>query len=137
MGPWYHGSPLELTVLRAGSTVTQDRDLARIFSHKPSLVVITDEGDIRHSGNEPGFLYLLDEVVGSEDVDPHPTTTMRPGDEWLTRREFRLRRLETTTARPDELLSEVEVAELHRRMAAMRDPGQGTTNHPDRLPLNT
>jgi len=33
--PWYHGSPLKLDVLRAGSTMTQWRDLARVFSHKP------------------------------------------------------------------------------------------------------
>jgi hypothetical protein len=30
---WYHGSPLELKILRKGSTITQDRELAMAFSH--------------------------------------------------------------------------------------------------------
>lgn len=35
---WYHGSPIVLASLVPGSTITQDKDLARVFSHKPSLV---------------------------------------------------------------------------------------------------
>ena len=34
-GLWYHGSPMLLSELRAGSTITQWRALAEAFSHKP------------------------------------------------------------------------------------------------------
>ena len=34
---WYHGSPQQLAFIRAGSTVTQGRRLAEIFSHKPAV----------------------------------------------------------------------------------------------------
>ena len=40
---WYHGSPLELALLRPGSTVTQDRRLAEVFSHKPAVVSVSDD----------------------------------------------------------------------------------------------
>jgi hypothetical protein len=58
--PWYHGSPKVLDVLRAGSIITQDRELARVFSHKPTLVSVDDAGEMRqikHNGTEAGFLY--------------------------------------------------------------------------------
>jgi len=118
---WYHGSPLELTFIREGSTITRDRDLARIFSHKPSIVCTLDDGRIKHSGTAPGFLYVIDEPIGPDDVYPHPRTTMEPGAEWLTTRNLRLRLLCTTEPVAGELLSEEEIAEL-RRMAAAREP---------------
>ncbi len=117
---WYHGSPLELTTLRAGSTITQRRDLARIFSHKPMIVSIDDEGRIKHNGTLSGYLYVIDEAVLPEDVEPHPRTTMGPGDEWLTHRELRVRLLGVVEPRPEELLSEAELADLHHRIAARR-----------------
>ena len=52
--PWYHGSPLELRVLREGSTITQDRHLATVFSHKPTVVSMEDDGRLRHNGTQPG-----------------------------------------------------------------------------------
>lgn len=116
--PWYHGSPLRLTVLRAGSTITQWRDLARVFSHKPDLVAISDDRRIQHTGTRPGYLYEIAEPLGPEDVTPHPRTTMAPGDEWLTSRELRLRLLTTTVPRSDELLSEDDVNDLRRRAAS-------------------
>ncbi|NLS79196.1 MAG: hypothetical protein GXY76_18260 [Chloroflexi bacterium] len=88
--PWYHGSPLELTILRAGSTITQDRALASAFSHKPTLLCIEDDGTIRHNGTQPGILYRIAEELGEGDMHPHPRTTMAPGLEWLTTRELRL-----------------------------------------------
>ena len=57
--PWYHGSQEQLTKLRAGSSNTQNRDLAKAFSHRPSLVSMSDRGDgevspetflVRHNG---------------------------------------------------------------------------------------
>lgn len=117
---WYHGSPSRLTALDAGSTITRDRDLARVFSHKPRLVwQCTDETGkryIKHTGQMAGFLYRVAESVRSEDVYPHPHTTMEPELEWLTTRDLRVELLEPTAILPDEILSEQEIEELKRRM---------------------
>lgn len=118
--PWYHGSPLELTTLLAGSTITQRRDLARIFSHKPTIVSFEDDGRIKHNGTAPGYLYIIDEEISPEDVEAHPRTTMGPGDEWLTHRELRLRLLGTVEPQPEEQFTAEELEELHRRIAARR-----------------
>ena len=117
--PWYHGSPLKLDVLRAGSTVTQWRDLARVFSHKPAVVSISDDRRLQHNGTQPGHLYEIAEPVTAEDVEPHPRTTMGPGDEWLTRRELRLRVIGETAVRSEELLSDEDI-EAIKRWAASR-----------------
>jgi hypothetical protein len=111
---WYHGSPLQLTILRAGSTITRDREVARVFSHKPPIVSIDDDGTIRHTGTAPGYLYRIDEPLGPGDVYPHPRTTMQPGLEWLTRRELRLSLIGPTQVRKEELLTEDQVTELRR-----------------------
>jgi hypothetical protein len=115
-GDWFHGSPLALTVLREGSSITQRRDLARVFSHKPALVCLEDDGRILHNGTLPGRLYLIDEPLREGDVAPHPRTTMGPGDEWLTTRVLRLRWLEDTLPLPEELLNAADVEALRRRM---------------------
>jgi hypothetical protein len=113
---WYHGSPLKLETIRAGSTITQKRQLARIFSHKPALVSITDDGAIKHSGTQPGYLYVIAEDVGPDDVVPHPRTTMRPGDEYLTTRELRIELIGPTEPVPEELLTGEELADLRKRL---------------------
>jgi hypothetical protein len=118
--PWYHGSPLELTTLRAGSTITQRRDLARIFAHKPAMVSFENDGRIRHNGTQPGYLYVIDEAIAPEDVEAHLRTTMGPGDEWLTQRELRLRLLGAIEPHPEELFTAEELEELHQRIAARR-----------------
>lgn len=115
--PWYHGSPLELTTLRVGSTITQRRDLARVFSHKPGMVCIEDDGRLRHTGKLPGYLYEIAEPVGPDDVVPHPRTTMGPGDEWLISRELRVRLVEVTAVRAEETLSEDDILALYTRRA--------------------
>ena len=111
---WYHGSPLRLTFLRAGSTITRDRDVARVFSHKPPIVSMDDDGVIRHTGTARGYLYRIDEPLGPEDVSPHPRTTMRPGLEWLTRRELRLTLIGPTEVRKEEQLTREQIADLRR-----------------------
>lgn len=113
---WYHGSPLVLTVLYIGSTITQKRELARVFSHKPPVVSIDDDGNIKHNGTQPGYLYVIDEVVRPEDVTPHPRTTMEPGAEWLTNRELRVRLIGTTEPRPEEMFTESEMAALRKML---------------------
>ena len=97
-GTWYHGSPLRLDTLRQGSTVTQWKELAEAFSHKPAMLGYGEYGDsqsIVHNGTQPGYLYAVDEPVRvGEDLCQHPRTTMDPGAEFLTQRELRLRLLE-------------------------------------------
>lgn len=112
--PWYHGSPSKLSVLRKGSTMTQWRDLARAFSHKPAALTVSDDRAIRHNGKLRGYLYAIDEPVAPEDVTPHPRTAMTPGDEWLTTRDLRLRLIGETQVRAEEFLSNEEIAALRQ-----------------------
>ena len=113
---WYHGSPLKLTTLHEGSTITQKRKLARIFSHKPTLVSVSDTGQIKHNGTMPGYLYAVADEIQPKDVVPHPRTTMAPGEEWLTTRELCLRLLCFTEPVPEEQLTDAEWAALQRQL---------------------
>ena len=110
--PWYHGSPFEIALLKKGSTITQDRDLARIFSHKPTLVSMDEEERIKHDGKKPGLLYRIAEKVSPADVRPHPHSTMEPGVEWLATRPLRLGLVCPTQVTEKEQLTEQEIAEL-------------------------
>ncbi|MBT5531836.1 hypothetical protein HOK31_02180 [Candidatus Poribacteria bacterium] len=114
--PWYHGSPLELTVLREGSTITQNRDLAGVFSHKPSIVAFREHGGLLgHSGEEPGFLYCVAAPATSADIHPHPTSSMEPGEEWLTDRELRLELIGPTVVCEEERLLPDEIRRLQEQ----------------------
>jgi hypothetical protein len=114
---WYHGSPLELSILNTGSTITQKRELARIFSHKPSIVSISDDGQIRHNGTISGYLYLITDEIQSQDVIPHPQTTMSDGDEWLTTCELHLQLLCTTDVISAEQLTDDDYAMLRDKLS--------------------
>lgn len=114
--PWFHGSPLALQELAVGSTITQDKNLARIFSHKPSIVSNDETGNIFHNGKLDGNLYVIDEVISFEDVYLHPTTTMKPGDEWLITRPIKIRKIQDTIPNPAEILTEQEEAELLKQI---------------------
>ena len=123
---WYHGSPLRLTLLRAGSTITRDRRLAEVFSHKPALVSVTDTGEIKHTGVALGWLYRIDEEVAPADVYAHPRTTMAPGMEWLTNRPLRLTLIGPVEIGPEERLSDQEIQELRQQQESMeRSPTGG------------
>lgn len=113
---WYHGSPEKLTTIRKGSTITQKLALARIFSHKPSLVSVSDDGHIKHNGAMPGYVYVVAEKVGAGDVAPHPRTSMAPGDEWLTNRELRVQLLHPATPLPEEQLTDADIALLQEHL---------------------
>ena len=93
--PWYHGSPLELTILREGSTITQWKELAEAFSTKPSLLGYDEVlGKIDHNGKEKGLLYIIDEPIKiNVDIHQHPNTTMDKGVEFLTNRPLKLKRI--------------------------------------------
>ncbi|PQP82709.1 hypothetical protein C0Q44_15000 [Paenibacillus sp. PCH8] len=110
--PWFHGSPMLLNELLVGSTITQDRELARIFSHKPSIVAFDENGTRLHNGKLCGYIYIIDEEITSEDVYPHPATTMNPGEEWLIKRGLKVRKIDETKTRAEEQLSEEEEVEL-------------------------
>ena len=117
---WYHGSPFELTTIREGSTITQDRDLARIFSHKPALVSVSDGGKIKHNGTTSGFLYFISEDIQPDDVYPHPASSMEEGREWLTTRELRVQLIESTQIRAEERLTEEQVRRMKERASTCR-----------------
>jgi len=120
---WYHGSPFKLRTLRKGSTVTQDRDLARVFSHRPTLVSISDSRRIRHNGRIPGFLYRISENIRPGDVYPHPRSSMGEEKEWLTRRELRVELIGPTRIGNEEALTEDEILRL-RKIAERRTKPQ-------------
>ena len=111
---WYHGSPFELETIRKGSTITQDRNLARVFSHKPTLVSIADDGTIQHNGTLPGFLYRVTGTIGPDDIVPHPRSSMEARKEWLTCRELRLEQIGPTCIIPQEILTETEIQQLQQ-----------------------
>ncbi len=91
-GPWYHGSNRILTELRIGSTITQWKELAEAFSHKPSVLGYDDEGNIVHNGSEKGFLYIVDEPIKvGVDIYQHPASTMDKNAEFLTKKVLALR----------------------------------------------
>lgn len=102
-GIWYHGSNARFDILRAGSTVTQWKELAEAFSHKPSCLSCDDDGVITHNGTEQGILYCIDEpVFVGADLYPHPRTTMDENAEFITRRPLKvrfLRKVEITKER--------------------------------------
>jgi hypothetical protein len=112
---WYHGTPLDLTVLREGSTITRDRHLANVFSHKPTIVSMQDDGSIHHNGTQPGLLYRVAEAISDDDVYPHPNSSMAPGLEWLTRRDLQLELIEPVALSEDEQLTGAEL-EMIRKM---------------------
>lgn len=110
--PWFHGSPLDLETLRKGSTITQIEELARVFSHKPGIVSVYDDGKIRHDGKLKGKVYRIVEEVTADDVFIHPQS--EKGWEWITNREFKLEFLYEISYSPEDILSENEIDELRK-----------------------
>ncbi len=99
---WYHGSPQSLTLLATGSTITQERYLAEVFSHKPTLVSLGDSGRLRHNGSAAGFLYRVAETVGPDDIIPVPQSAMPAGLEWLITRPLKVILVGPVTPTPGE-----------------------------------
>ena len=93
-GIWYHGSDQIFSELKTGSTITQWKELAEAFSHRPSALGYDDDGEIRHNGTKKGYLYVIDEPVEvGTDIFRHPRTTMDENAEFLTSRPLRVRML--------------------------------------------
>ncbi len=94
-GSWYHGSNKVFDVLKEGSTITQWRQLAEAFSHKPTILAIDDDNTIFHNGKEYGYLYIIDEPIEiDKDIYAHPNTTMDKGLEFLTKRKLKVKMVE-------------------------------------------
>ena len=96
---WYHGSPLRLDVVAAGSTVTPVIQLARAFAHKPTSLGVNFSEDggpvtITHNGALPGFLYrvVVDDRVA--DLEQHPDSGFSLGEEVLATRDLPLEFIE-------------------------------------------
>ena len=117
-GPWYHGSDQMLTTLRIGSSITQDKSVAKAFSHQPSLVLQFGGGRVRHDGQSPGYLYVISEAIGPDDVRPHPHPVNLDRWEWLTERELTLELIERTVVTAAERLTDQEIAEVRRKQKA-------------------
>lgn len=118
---WFHGSEHQLAVLRTGSSITENRAIARAFSHRPKAVSVEEDGRVRHTGTAPGYLYEVTETLTDDDIAPHPHPVNDARWEWLTRRPVRLRLLERTEVRPDDVLTADELARPRQRVA---DSGQ-------------
>ena len=112
---WYHGSQQELTKLRIGSSITQNRNVAKAFSHKPSLLTQSEGGTVKHDGVTPGYLYTIVDEIGPDDVRPHPHPVNATRWEWLTNRELRLELIEQTIVTDEERLTGQEIAEIKRK----------------------
>jgi hypothetical protein len=92
---WFHGSPVSLDRVAAGSTVTPVRELACVFAHKPSRVSIEvreHDGEravvIDHNGTRCGYLYRVVVTDPPTDLKQHPTSGFAPGEEMLTTRDL-------------------------------------------------
>ena len=112
---WFHGSPLELELLRKGSSITQTEKLAQAFSTKPSLVSVSDDGKIKHNGKSKGRIYRVTGMVTIDDIYEHPRS--KNGWEWITKKEFKLEFLYEyeISHYPDDILSENEIRQLGQR----------------------
>ena len=112
---WYHGSQEELTKLRVGSSITQNRNVAKAFSHRPSLLTQSEGGRVKHDGMTPGYLYTIADEIGPDDVRPHPHPVNVTRWEWLTNRELKLKLVEQTVVTDEERLTDQEIAEIKQK----------------------
>lgn len=92
---WYHGSNRKFKVLRKGSTVTQWKQLAEAFSHKPQILEYDENGIITHNGKKKGYLYVIDEpIIIGVDIYQHPNTVMDKNAEFVTARRLKVKMIE-------------------------------------------
>ena len=120
---WYHSSQQELTTLRIGSSITQNRNVAKAFSHSPSLLTMSERGTVKHDSVTPGYLYTVAHDIGPDDVHPHPHPVNATRWEWLTDRELKLKLIEQTIVTDEERLTDQEIAEIKRKQ---RERGEQT-----------
>lgn len=120
---WYHGSPERLTLLRKGSWVTPFKELAKAFAHKPTLISQSDDGrTVKHNGQLRGFLYVVSEPVGPQDVSYLPDTGQT---HWQTQRDLQVTLLAELPLDDPPQLSAAEIAALRRHLP------EGSTGYRD------
>jgi len=118
--PWYHGSPEELSILRKGSWVTQFREIAKAFSHKPTLMWFDDDRrKVKHNGQRSGFLYAISESIGPADVS-YLRDTART--HWQTQRDLQVTLVAKLPVDDPPQLTEEVIAEL-RKVISEGDTG--------------
>lgn len=76
-----------------------------------------DDGQIKHDGKEPGYLYVIVDEIQSKDVIPHPQTTMSEDDEWLTTRGLFLQLLCAADLAATEQLTDDDYAMLREKLS--------------------
>ncbi len=114
--PWHHGSPERLQVLRKGSWVTQFKEMAKAFSHRPSRISMEDDYRIvKHNGKLPGFLYEVAERIGPDDVSYLRDTA---GTHWQTQRDLQVRLVAELPVDDPPQLTEEELVELRTAVPA-------------------
>ena len=112
--PWFHGSPQKLTILRKDSWVTQFKELAKAFSHKPSLISLEDDKQrVKHNGQEPGFLYQVSEAVSPEEVSYLPHTSQT---HWQSQRDLRVQLVAELPVDDPPQLSKEEIRAMRKEM---------------------
>jgi hypothetical protein len=112
--PWYHGSPEKLTVLQKGSWVTQFQELAKAFSHKPSLISFGDDNQtVKHNGQQPGFLYVVSEALGPDEVSYLYHTAQT---HWQIQRDVQVQLVAELPVDDPPQLSEEAITAMHREM---------------------
>ena len=111
-GPWYHGSPFELTMLSKGSVVTPFKEVAKAFSHKPPMVSMSDDyGIVKHNGKLQGFLYVISGNVAPGDILEMPGTD---STHWVIQRDMEVELLGELPVSNPPLLTEEEIAKLSK-----------------------
>ena len=70
---------------------------------------LSDKLRVKHNGVTPGYLYVVSDDIGPEDVHPHPHPANADRWEWLTNRELKLELIEQT------IVTDEEIAEITRK----------------------
>jgi hypothetical protein len=118
---WYHGSQVRLERLPVGSTITQNRNLARAFAHKPTFVSLTEAKEVRHDGVEPGYIYCVSEEVRPRDVKGHTVLGIAEPKAWLTQRSLRIKLIGRIEPDPVEKLTEEQVFQMRKEQSRPSD----------------
>ena len=99
-----------------------------MFSHKPTVVSMDDDGAIKHNGTQTGLLYYIAETVGPGDAYPHPNSSMTPGKEWLTARDLRLELIGPVEIVAGERLTKEELTTSKTRLESSGPPDRRQTD---------
>ena len=67
---WFHGSPERIQILRMGSWVSPYKEVAKAFSHKPTIISSNNDYSlVKHNGKLLGYLYLISEIIEDDDLE--------------------------------------------------------------------